>query len=78
MNQVLLQIYKLSPIQKPVKSVPPAINILNPGTSPFNTFEPLQEFKATITGVSGKENISLSFNGIKEFPALRTMTTHLS
>ena len=49
---------------KPVKAVPPAINILNPGTSPFNTFEPLQEIKARITGVKGKENISLSFNGI--------------
>ncbi|MBG0859729.1 MAG: hypothetical protein IQL11_09515 [Bacteroidales bacterium] len=50
---------------KPVKAVPPAINILNPGTSPFNTSEPLQEFKARITGVSSKENISLSFNGIR-------------
>jgi len=49
---------------KPVKAVPPAINILNPGTSPYNTFEPLQEIKARITGISGKENISFSLNGI--------------
>ena len=50
---------------KPVKAIPPAINIMNPGTSPFNTIEPLQEIKARITGISGKENISLSFNGIR-------------
>jgi hypothetical protein len=50
---------------KPVKAIPPAINIMNPGNSPFNTFEPLQEIKARITGISGKENISLSFNGIR-------------
>jgi hypothetical protein len=50
---------------KPVKAIPPAINILNPGTSPFKTVELLQEIKARITGISGKENLSLSFNGIR-------------
>jgi hypothetical protein len=30
---------------KPVKEIPPAINILNPTTNPINTIEPLQEIK---------------------------------
>ncbi len=30
---------------KPVKAIPPAVNILNPGTSSSNTIEPLQETK---------------------------------
>ncbi|MCJ7448703.1 MAG: hypothetical protein MUO72_13535, partial [Bacteroidales bacterium] len=49
---------------KPIKAVLPFINILIPGASPFNTYEPMQEIRAKITGVKGKENISLSFNGI--------------
>lgn len=49
---------------KPVKVVLPVIDILIPGNSPFNTYETMQEIRAKITGVKGKENISLAFNGI--------------
>ncbi|MBA4323050.1 MAG: hypothetical protein C0408_09565, partial [Odoribacter sp.] len=49
---------------EPSKVIPPSINILFPGTSPFKTFEQVQEIKARITGISGKEKILFSFNGI--------------
>ncbi len=49
--------------KKPVKADPPVINMMIPGASPFNTYEPVQEIRARITGVKGIENISLSLNG---------------
>lgn len=45
------------------KTSPPVIQIVTPGASPFTTYEPVQEIKARITDIKGKENISISLNG---------------
>jgi len=48
----------------PVKATPPVVTILTPNASPYNTYESLQGVRANISGVKGKEDISVSINGV--------------
>lgn len=48
---------------KPVKVLPPVISIITPSVNPSGTYEPEQVIEAMISGVTGRENISLSLNG---------------
>jgi len=47
-----------------VRSSPPKINIISPGTHPLRTYESTEELRATVLNVDSKENITVSMNGI--------------
>jgi len=48
----------------PVKATPPVVAILTPKASPYNTYKFSQGIRANISGVKGKEDISVSINGV--------------
>ncbi len=48
---------------RPVTILPPAITILTPGASPLRTYENEEEFRARVSYVRDRENITFSVNG---------------